>query len=139
MRGQTGGIFLWERGLIYSTSTRQKLNTKSSTETELVAAGDILTQALWSRNFLCEQLGEKGTIVLMQDNMSAIILEKNGIPSSGKNMRHLSIRAFWIADHFEKGEVKIEYEHTEEMVAEFFTKPLQESAFHKFRRLILNE
>ena len=71
--------------------------------------------------------------------MSAIILEKNGIPSSGKNMRHLSIRAFWIADHFEKGEAKINYEPTEEMVADFFTKPLQGSAFHKFRRVILNE
>ena len=139
MRGQTGGMFTMGKGSVYSTSTRQKLNTKSSTETELVAAGEVLTQALWSRNFLHEQLGDKGTISLMQDNMSAIILEKNGIPSSGKNMRHLSIRAFWIADHFEKGEVKIDYEPTEEMVADFFTKPLQGSAFHKFRRVILNE
>ena len=54
-------------------------------------------------------------------------------------MRNLSIRAFWIADRVKKGEVDIKHEPTEEMVADFFTKPLQGSAFAKLRRIILNE
>ena len=138
MRGHTGGMLTLGKGAVYSTSTRQKINTKSSTETELVAAGEVLTQAIWCKNFIQEQLNVKSKIVLLQDNMSAILLEKNGISSSGKNMRHLSIRAFWIADQVKKGEVSIEHEPTEEMIADFYTKPLQGAAFAKFRKLILN-
>ena len=73
----------------------------------------------------------------MQDNMSAITLEKNGISSSGKNVRHLSIRAFWIADQVEKGNVETKYEPTEEMIADFFTKPPQRALFRNLRVLIL--
>jgi hypothetical protein len=123
MRSHTGGMLTLGKGAVYSTSTRQKINTKSSTETELVAAGEVLTQAIWFKNLIQEQLNIKNKITLLQDNMSAILLEKNGITSSGKNMRHLSIRAFWIADRVKKGELDIEHEPTEEMVADFFTKP----------------
>ena len=75
----------------------------------------------------------------LQDNMSAILLEKNGMFSSGKRTRHLSIRAFWVADQVKKGAVEIEHEPTEDMVADYFTKPLQGSMFRKLRKLILNE
>ena len=40
------------KGVIYSTSTRQKLNTKSSTEVELDGVIDFLPQVLWTRYFL---------------------------------------------------------------------------------------
>ena len=139
MRGHTGGVFTLGKGAIYSTSTRQKINTKSSTETELVAAGEVLTQAIWCKNFIEEQLNIKSKITLLQDNMSAMLLEKNGISSSGKNMRHLSIRAYWIADRVKDGEVVIKHEPTGEMVADFFTKPLQGASFSKFRKIIMNE
>ena len=139
MRGHTGGIFTMGRGAIYCTSTRQKINTKSSTETELVAADDVLTQAIWSRYFLMEQGYNEFKINLLQDNMSAILLEKNGMTSSGKRTRHLGIRAFWIADQVKKGIVNIEHESTENMIADFFTKPLQGAKFREFRKLILNE
>ena len=33
----------------------------------------------------------------------------------------------------------VEHEPTDNMVADFFTKPLQDSAFRKFRKLILNK
>jgi hypothetical protein len=68
-----------------------------------------------------------------------MLLEKNGISSSGKNMRHLSIRAYWIADRVKDGEVIINHEPTGEMVADFFTKPLQGASFSKFRKIIMNE
>ena len=126
------------KGAVYSTSTRLKINTKSSIETELVAPGEVLTQAIWCKNFIQEQLNIENRITLLQDNMSAILLGKNGISSSGKNMRHLSIRAFWIADQVKKGELTIEHEPTEEMVADFYTKPLQGAAFAKFRKIIMN-
>ena len=59
--------------------------------------------------------------------------------SSGKQTRHLGIRAFWIADQVKKGIANLEHENTENMIADFFTKPLQGAKFREFRQLILNE
>ena len=39
------------KGAIYSTSTCQKLNTKSSTEAELVGVDDMMPVVLWTRQF----------------------------------------------------------------------------------------
>jgi hypothetical protein len=36
-------------------STKQKLNTKSSTEAELVGASDYLPHAIWCKKFLEQQ------------------------------------------------------------------------------------
>ena len=139
MRGHTGGIFTMGKGAIYCTSTKQKINTKSSTETELVAADEVLTQAIWSRHFLLAQGHPEFKIKLLQDNLSAMLLENNGMASSGKRTRHLGIRAFWISDQVKQDIVTIEHESTDNMVADFFTKPLQGAKFREFRKLILNE
>ena len=39
-------------GAVYAASSKQKLNSKASTEAELVGVSDGLTQGLWTRNFL---------------------------------------------------------------------------------------
>ena len=39
-------------GLIISISKKQNLNTKSSTEAELIGADDVMPQMLWKRYFL---------------------------------------------------------------------------------------
>ena len=54
-KSQTGATMLLGRGAIYSLSQTRKINTRSSTETELVAADNMLPQVLWSKNFLEEQ------------------------------------------------------------------------------------
>jgi hypothetical protein len=72
------------QGVIYGTSKRQKLNTKSSTEAELVGADDVMPQMLWTLYFLEAQGYKINNNVLYQDNKSAILLESNGRGSSGK-------------------------------------------------------
>ena len=54
-RIQTGGTMSLGKGSVYSTSIQQKLNTKSSTEAELVAVNDTMGQVLWTQYFLEEQ------------------------------------------------------------------------------------
>ena len=43
------------KGATYAASCKQKLNTKSSTETEQIAVNDSMVQILWRRHFLVEQ------------------------------------------------------------------------------------
>jgi hypothetical protein len=49
-----------------------------------------------------------------------------------------NIRYFFVADRIEAGEMSVQYCPTGEMVADFFTKPLQGIQFQKFRNLIMN-
>ena len=65
-------------------------------------------------------------------------MERNGKFSSSKRTKHIDMRYFFITDRIEKKEVSVEYCPTEEMIGDFFTKPLQGSLFRKFRALILN-
>jgi hypothetical protein len=67
-----------------------------------------------------------------------MLLEKNGRQSSGKKTRHFEIRYYFIHDHIKRGNVKVEYCPTDQMVGDFHTKPLQGSAFRRFRAVILN-
>jgi hypothetical protein len=136
MRSHTGGVMSMGAGAVYSSSQKQKMNTKSSTEAELVGANDVLPQVLWTRYFL-EAQGYGTNNVLYQDNQSTMKLENNGKASSGKRTRHINIRYFFITDRIAKKEVAVQYCPTKQMVADYFTKPLQGALFYKFRDQIL--
>jgi Reverse transcriptase (RNA-dependent DNA polymerase)/Zinc knuckle len=137
-KSHTGGAMSMGKGVIYGTSTRQKINTRSSTEAELVAANDVMAQLLWTQNFLRDQGYSSTETRLYQDNQSAILLEKNGRGSSSKRTRHLNIRYFFITDRVANKDLTIEYCPTEQMIADFFTKPLQGSLFRRLRDLVMN-
>jgi len=136
-KSHTGGVLMVGQGAIQSVSRKQKLNTTSSTTAELVAADDMSTLILWTKLFLEEQGYPIEKNVLYQDNKSAISLEKNGRKSAGKRNRALHCRYFFIADQCEKGNLTIEWCPTDEMVADFNTKPLQGEKFRAFCRVIM--
>ena len=50
----------------------------------------------------------------------------------------MNIRYFFIKNRIESNEVKIIYTGTEDMVADYFTKPLQGELFKKHRKDIMN-
>ena len=135
-KSHTGGVMKWGdngRGTIIGMSRKQKLNTRSSTEAELVGVDDMATMILWTKLFLEEQGYRIRKNILYQDNKSAILLEENGKRSSGKRTRALNIRYFFITDQVEKGNVSIEYCPTDEMFGDFMTKPTQGQKFKYFR------
>lgn len=137
MRSHTGGGLTMGRGFPIVVSTKQKLNTRSSTESELIAVDDVMPIILWTRNFLLEQGYGVIENLLLQDNKSAILLEKNGRKSSGKRTRHVNIRYFFITDRINMKEISVEWCPTKDMVADFMTKPLQGSHFRKLRDYIM--
>jgi hypothetical protein len=136
-KGQTGAVISIGGGAVYSKSSKQKLVAKSSTEAELIGVSDALTQILWTRHFLSEQGYNTSPAIVHQDNQSTILLAEKGRSVSGRT-RHVSIRYFFIKDNIDRKEVVVQYTNTNDMVADFFTKPLQGSLFDKHRKTILN-
>ena len=113
--------------------------TESSTKAELVGVDDVLPQVLWTWNFLLAQGWEVNETVIYQDNKSAILLETNGAASSSKRTRHIDIRYYFVKDRIAAGELTIEFCPTDDMWADYFTKPLQGAKFLFLRRIIMNE
>ena len=124
-------------GALQSISRTQKLNTRNSTEAELVGADDAATLILWTKLFMEAQGYPIDKNILYQDNKSTILLERNGKRSSSKRTRALNIRYFFLTDQVEKGNVKIEYCPTTEMWGDYMSKPLQGKLFAKFMKLIM--
>jgi hypothetical protein len=54
-KSHTGGAMSYGTGVPISISRKQKLNTRSSTEAELVGVDDVSTMVLWTKLFLEEQ------------------------------------------------------------------------------------
>ena len=75
--------------------------------------------------------------ILFQDNKSTILLEKNGKRSSSQRTRALNIRYFFLTDQIQKGNLIVEYCPMTEMIADYFSKPLQGKLFRKFRKSIM--
>ena len=137
-RSQTGGTGSLGKVSIISTSTKQKLNTRSSTETELVAADDLMPHVCWTNYFLDCQGYDIDSTIMFQDNQSAILLENNVKKSSSKRTKHINIRYYFITDRIKNDKLQIEYCPTDNMVADYFTKPLQGKKFFQFRNTIMN-
>ena len=105
------------------------MNTKSSTEAELVGASDYLPNTIWVKMFLEAQGYKINENYFEQDNESAIKLAKNGRMSAGSKSRHINIRHFWIKDRTKDNDITIRHCPTLQMLADFFTKPLQGALF----------
>lgn len=137
MRSHTGGVVSLGTGAVMCKSTKQKLNTKSSTEAEVVAASDYLPSTIWAKMFLEAQGHNLENNIFYQDNESAMKLESNGRSSAGQKSRHIDIRYFFITDRVKKEDLVIMHCPTMKMIADFFTKPLQGSLFRKLRDVIM--
>ena len=103
-----------------------------------MAADDVLPQLLWTRNFMIGQGYGIENNILYQDNLSTMLLERNSKASSGKRTWAIDITYFYITDKIKSGILEVEHESTNDMVADFLSKPLQGSSFKKFRDNLLN-
>ena len=137
MKSHTGASTSFGRGVISTKSSKQRLNTKSSTEAELVGVSDYLPHCVWFLYFLDHQGYKLSDNIILQDNQSAILMEKNGRNSCTGNSRHINVRFFFVKDRVANKEVVIKYCPTEFMLADFYTKALQGSLFNRFRDVLM--
>jgi hypothetical protein len=92
----TGAILTLGCDAVSSSSIKQKLNTKSSTETEIVGLFDKTSDAFWTCNFLEAQGYTIATNYVYQDTTSTLSLAKNGHVLKSKRTKHIKAKYFFI-------------------------------------------
>ena len=125
MRSHTEGIMSMGVETLHAKSGIQKLNTKSSTEVEIVGVSEYFPYNIWMTNFMDAQGYKIKNNVLYEDNQSAIRIEQNRRNSCTGNSRHIDIIYFFVVDRIKKKEINTQYCPIEIMLLDFFTKPLQ--------------
>lgn len=137
MKGHTGGVISMGRGTVIHHCSKQKLNAKSSTETEVIGVSDVLPYTVWAMYFMREQGYTMARSVFHQDNNSAIRMITNGKASCSSRSRHIHIRYFFVKDIFERENIQVQHCPTDRMVADFYTKPVQGKQFKELRAIIM--
>ena len=137
IQGHTGGGLCMDRGYPISKSTKQKLNTRSSTKSKMIGVSDCMLSILWTRLFLESQGYDVTDNIICQDNKITILLEKNGKASSGKRTKHINMRYFFVTDRIQKGDMSVKWCPTGDMIGDFLTNPNQGALFKRFRDIIM--
>lgn len=125
-------------GFFITSSKVQKLNSKSSTEAEIIAVSDGMNIPLWLADFIRLQGYDPQPVRLEQINKSCITLLTKG-RSTAETTRFIEIRKFWISDYIKNGAVDIVYDPTAEMTSDYYTKPLQGAIFDKMFKKIMGQ
>ena len=137
-KGHTGSMMSLGKGAAISGSRKIKINTKSSTESELVALDDVLPTILWTLYFVEAQGYTIEQNLVFQDNLSTIRLATNGPLSSSPRTKHIKARYYFIKDKIDEGEVEMQYCPTEKMWCNVLNKPKQGSPFLEDRSMLMN-
>ena len=69
----------------------------------------------------------KERVVIFCDNTSAINISKNPVMHS--KTKHIAIKYHFVRELVQDKEIRLEYVHTKEQIADIFTKPLPKDAF----------
>jgi hypothetical protein len=132
-QGYTEATMSLGRGSVIGLSKKQKINTQSSTELELVGADNAIPQMTWTRYFLEAQGCNVEECILNQYNLSAMLLETNGNQSIRERIKHIRVRYFFIKDRVSNGDITLKHCPVGEMLADHFIKPLQGVLFCKLQ------
>ena len=69
----------------------------------------------------------KEPVVMVYDNTSAINISKNPVMHS--KTKHIAIKYHFVRELVLDKEIRLEYVHTKEKIADIFTKPLPKDTF----------
>ncbi|GKD37106.1 retrovirus-related pol polyprotein from transposon TNT 1-94 [Tanacetum coccineum] len=105
LKSQTGYVFVLNGGAVDWKSAKQSIFATSSAEAEYIAAYDASKEAVWVRKFISR---------LVSSNESGIT----------KGARHFRAKVHYLREVIEFGDVKLEKVHTDDNLADPFTKAL---------------
>nr|GEX52047.1 hypothetical protein [Tanacetum cinerariifolium] len=136
LKSQTGYVFILNGGVVDWKSAKQSIFATSSVEDEYISAFDASKESVWVRKFI-SGLGVvpiiEEPISMYYDNTGAIaIANESGIT---KGARHFRAKVHYLREVIEYGDVKLEKVHTDDNLADSFTKAL---AFPKHSEHTMN-
>ena len=126
-----GGFQFLGRSLVSWSSKKQNCISLSSTKADYVAAASCCAQLLWMRQALKDYGVTCDKVPLLCDNVSAIMISHNPVQHS--KTKHIDICHPFIRGHIKLGDIEVHFIHTEEQLADIFTKPLDEARFRELR------
>jgi len=108
-------------GCVWCKSTKSNYVHTSSYESELEGILSVIKACLWIRNIIVELGIPAGVSILIKnDNQKAIEFCK-GL-ASARNTKHMDLVIYKIIEYVKSGQVDIEYEPGEELLADKLTK-----------------
>ena len=125
------GIYLGDNLVSWSCS-KQKVVSRSSTESEYRAVANIVAELVWLLRLLVE-LGISSKIppIVYCDNLSATYLIAN--PILHARTKHIEVDHHFIREKIQDKVLTIEHVSAEEQIADIFTKPLPSHIFSRFK------
>jgi hypothetical protein len=117
--------------LVCWSSKKQNCVALSTSESEYISAAMCCAQILWMKTTLLDYSELDACTPIKCDNTSAINLSENPVLHS--RSKHIDVRYHFLRDHVAKQNIKLEYIHTENQLADIFTKPLSVERFQKLR------
>ena len=124
----SGSLMTFDLGMMSVSSNKQKINTLSSN----------MSNILWTRYFLGAQHYPMKPSIIHQDNQRSMLLDPNRRGSSSKQTPHMNIRYFFVAGCQQHQQVRVTFSSTDEMIDDFFTKPLSGVKFRIFWNITMN-
>ena len=110
-------------GATLAKSVKQKCVSRSSSESELIAADTSIPPILLQRTLLSDLGYPQPPTVIYQDNKSSIFLSKNGASKSGRT-QHIRVRYHYLQERIQKKDIQLSYKPTKDMIADIWTKPV---------------
>nr|GFA99222.1 hypothetical protein [Tanacetum cinerariifolium] len=125
LKSQTRYVFVLNGGVIDWQSAKQSIFATSSAEAEYIAAFDASKEAIWVRKFIF-RLGMVPTIEepisMYCDNTREISIANESRITKGA--RHFRAKVQYLREVIECGDIKLEKVHTDDNLADPFTKAL---------------
>ncbi|XP_055632964.1 uncharacterized protein LOC129773391 [Toxorhynchites rutilus septentrionalis] len=122
-KSTTGYVVYYAGGAVCWVSRRQSCVTLSTMEAEYVALAETCQEVIWLRRLL-EDFGEHQVTatVVNGDNQGCLSFARSA--RSSKRSKHIETKHHFVKDLCDRGEVVLQYCHTDQMRADVLTKPL---------------
>jgi hypothetical protein len=129
-RSISGYLFKYCDCLISWHSSKQKIVSLSSTESEYIALTNAAKEAIWIKQMLNELNRITSTPIIFCDNKSSISLASN--PDFHSRSKHIDIRHHFIREKIKNKEILIKFIESESMTADILTKGLPFNKHYKY-------
>jgi len=137
-RSTYGVVTMLNGGPIAWSSTLGKTVATSTCEAEVNAAVTAVKDAVHLKRLLIDlKLAGDCPLRIMEDNSACIAQAQSGLKHV-RNAKHYEVKLRFLQQRVLDNEVEFVYCPTEQQLADFFTKPLDEVKFLGFRELLLS-